>query len=60
MHKYVSETIIHISCAKFKSFTGDIIENLSNRFAGKPFLYMANISLHSSVERDNINDTDQK
>lgn len=63
LHRYVSETIIQVNCAKFKSFTGDIMENFSNREVcgetlsvhGKCF-----ISAHSRAELDNKNDMDQK
>ena len=48
MHRSVSE-IIHISCAKFKSFTGGIMENLSIRLVWKLFLCMANVSLCQSL-----------
>ena len=48
MHRSVSE-IIHISCAKFKSFTGGIMENLSNRLVWKLSLCMANVSLCQSL-----------
>ena len=48
MHRSLSE-IIHISCAKFKSFTGGIMENLFNRLVWKFFLCMANVSLSQSL-----------
>ena len=50
MHWSVSE-IIHISCAKFKSFTGGIMENFSSELVWKLFLCMANVSLCRPLSR---------
>ena len=55
MHRSVSE-IIHISCAKFKSFTGGIMENLSNRLVWKLSLCMANVSLCQSLSCARLRD----
>lgn len=56
----MSEIIIHISYAKYKSFTKDILENTPIDMWEKSFLCMANVSSHSSAEQDNKNDMDQK